>query len=229
MEKCVIAISNDLYKGIKNKNAVYIKEKSKLTYENLSKIKPEYVFFPHWSYIIPKEIYENFNCIIFHMTDLPFGRGGSPLQNLISMGVYNTKISAIKCDKELDSGDIYLKKDFDISNGSAKEIYKRASEIINDMINEIMYSNPKIIPQKQKGNITNFKRRTPAQSNFIEFLKALKNKNVSTKTYDFVRMLDAPGYPKAFIEINGNKFEISNAKFLNGKFTAKISLNLENK
>ena len=31
-----------------------------------------------------QEIHENYKCIIFHMTDLPFGRGGSPLQNLIS-------------------------------------------------------------------------------------------------------------------------------------------------
>ena len=44
------------------------------------------------------------------MTDLPFGRGGSPLENLILRGHTSTVISAIKCAPELDSGDIYLQK-----------------------------------------------------------------------------------------------------------------------
>ncbi len=32
---------------------------------------------------MPREIFENWACVVFHMTDLPYGRGGSPLQNLI--------------------------------------------------------------------------------------------------------------------------------------------------
>ena len=60
--------------------------------------------------IILTKIYENYESILFHMTDLPYGRGGSPLQNLITNKIYNTKITAIKVSKELDEGDIYLKK-----------------------------------------------------------------------------------------------------------------------
>jgi len=37
-------------------------------------------------WIILKEIFENYEIILFHMTDLPYGRGGSPLQNLIVRG-----------------------------------------------------------------------------------------------------------------------------------------------
>ena len=137
----IIAISNDLYDKTDlygKKNVLYVKKRELLTYEYLNNINPEYVFFPHWSYIIPEKIYNNFNCIIFHMTDLPFGRGGSPLQNLISRGIYQTKISAIKCCEVIDGGDIYLKKDFDISEGSAEEIYQRAGYIISKMIDEII-------------------------------------------------------------------------------------------
>src|SRR4051812_3973566 len=64
-----------------------------LTVEKLARLRPRYVFFPHWSWIIKPEIYDSFECVVFHMTDLPFGRGGSPLQNLIVSGVYRTKIS----------------------------------------------------------------------------------------------------------------------------------------
>ena len=60
--------------------------------------------------IIPKKIYSNYDCIVFHMTDLPYGRGGSPLQNLIVRGHKETKISALNVQSGLDTGDIYLKK-----------------------------------------------------------------------------------------------------------------------
>ena len=89
----------------------YISCKKDFTIENLNKLSPSYIFFPHWAYIIPKEIFSNYQCIVFHMTDLPYGRGGSPLQNLILAGKKKTKISAIDVVEEIDAGDIFLKKD----------------------------------------------------------------------------------------------------------------------
>src|SRR5262245_11007285 len=59
-------------------------------------IKVRYIFFPHWSSIVPAVITQAFECIAFHMTDLPYGRGGSPLQNLIANGATKTKITAFK-------------------------------------------------------------------------------------------------------------------------------------
>ena len=75
-EKYVIAASKvwdsdiitDLSKAV-NAEFTLVTEKEGLNYVSLSKIKPDYVFFPHWSHIIPENIYSNFNCIIFHMTD----------------------------------------------------------------------------------------------------------------------------------------------------------------
>lgn len=216
----IIACSNNLYDKtdiFKRKDIVFIKDKKDLTLESLKKIQPKYVFFPHWSHIIPAKIYENFNCIIFHMTDLPFGRGGSPLQNLIARGFKHTKISAIKCAKEIDSGDIYLKKDLDISFGSAQEIYQRAGDIIATMIDEIISNNPTLQPQK--GKIVTFKRRIPKQSN-------IKNLTELSKIYDFIRMLDADGYPKAFLEHNGLKFEFTNANFADNKIIANVEIKM---
>ncbi len=132
-------------------------EKSDLTFQRLKELNPKYVFFPFWSEYIPSEIYENFECIVFHMTDLPFGRGGNPLQNLIVRGYKKTKVSALKCVKEIDAGSIYLKKDLDISYGSADEIYDRAYDIIiDDMIPHILKYNPMPIPQK--GEVVVFER-----------------------------------------------------------------------
>lgn len=214
----VIAISNELYDSVFDENDekyVFIKDKQDLTVERLKRINPQYVFLPHWSYIIPKRIYENFNCVIFHMTDLPFGRGGSPLQNLISRGIYRTKISAIRCSKILDGGDVFLKKDFSLENKSAQELYQDAGYIIKDMIKEI--SDKKLDPIPQSGEIVSFERRTKEMSD-ISKLTSL------TKIFDYIRMLDAPGYPYAFLQIGNFKYSFTNAKKIDGKIEAKVQI-----
>ncbi len=37
-----------------------------------------------------------------HMTDVPYGRGGSPLQNLIARGHTSTKLTAMRMTAEVD-------------------------------------------------------------------------------------------------------------------------------
>jgi methionyl-tRNA formyltransferase len=195
-------------------NFFLITSKEELNLENVKKISPDYIFFPHWSFKIPKEIYQNFNSILFHMTDLPFGKGGSPLQNLIMNKIYKTKITALKVEEKIDSGDILLKKDFDISLGSAEEIFIKASKIIFfDMIPYILKNNP--VPKKQTGKEVIFKRRTPNESE-IKNIKSLE------ELYDFIRMLDAPGYPKAFIKIDKIMIEFKEVHLKTNKIVGRF-------
>lgn len=108
----------------------------------------DYIFVPFWSWYIPASIYDNWKVIIFHCTELPFGRGGSALQNLIIRGIKDTKISAIRCVKEIDAGDIYMQRYLHIGKGTADEIYDTADRIIReDMIPYILQVNPEPKPQ----------------------------------------------------------------------------------
>lgn len=229
MENIIIVTTKEWninnYFAIKQKlinkyNFLLITNVEELNINDIENINPKYIFFPHWSWMIPHNIYENFDCVVFHMTDLPFGRGGSPLQNLIVNEIYHTKISAIKVTKELDSGDVYLKENLDISKGSAKEIFMNASNIIfNELIPKILNEN--IIPLPQKGNPTYFKRRNPSLSDIYTVTNVSIN-----KLYDFIRMLDAPEYPKAFIKLDNLKIKLSEVskedKKLIGKFEVVI-------
>jgi len=165
------------------------------------------IFIPHWSYIIPEDIYSKYECIVFHMTDLPYGRGGSPLQNLIVRGHTETKISALRVVKKLDAGPIYLKRDLSLL-GTAQEIFTRANNIIEQMIGVIIFEDLK--PREQEGEVVKFKRRKKEESNILE-LKDLE------KIYDHIRMLDADGYPHAFLETANLKCEFSKAKLNSNK------------
>ena len=182
-QTCNKDIVSNLSKKKKNINWILIDKREEFNLEYLRAIKTDVIFIPHWSYIIPNDIFENYECIVFHMTDLPFGRGGSPLQNLISRGIYSTKISALKVDKGIDTGDVYLKENLEL-DGAATDIFERANHIIQKMIISILQNKIKPIPQK--GKVTIFKRRKPHQSNIIE-LETLQ------KVYDYIRMLDADG------------------------------------
>ena len=60
-----------------------ISSPKKLTIKKVKKINPKMIFFPDWSWIVPKDILSSYSCICFHESDLPKFRGGSPIQNQI--------------------------------------------------------------------------------------------------------------------------------------------------
>ena len=156
------------------------------------------------------------------MTDLPYGRGGSPLQNLIVRNKEVTKISAFIMNNKLDSGDlISIKKKTLSLNGSAQQIYERSSKIIFEMIKEII-NMKKIISFKQKGKVINFKRL----KNNSEINTKI---NKLDKIYDHIRMLDAKTYKNAFIKKENLKITLSNVKKMKHKLTLTGIINLNDK
>ncbi len=224
MEKVnyLLLTSNPIYKNLFDKlklmehvNWFLLEDKLTFKSDYIEKNKIQSIFIPHWSFLIPKEIYKNYKCILFHMTDLPFGRGGSPLQNLIKLGFKQTKVSALRVTNEIDAGPIYLKRELDLS-GSAKEIFSRTSLVIHKMIVEIIEK--KIKPTPQKGNPFYFKRRTPSQSRIEGFTSI-------NELYNHIRMLDCEGYPKAYFEIDDLVLEFENANLKDEKnITANVRI-----
>jgi methionyl-tRNA formyltransferase len=191
-----------------------ISRKEDFTKSNLEDLNPDWIFIPHWSDIIPSDIYNSYKCVVFHMTDLPFGRGGSPLQNLIERGYTETLMSAIAVETGLDTGDVYLKARLAL-NGTAEEIFKRSVGVIQEMIKEIVKTDP--TPLRQEGEVVVFKRRKPDQSNF-------ENLDTIQKLYDFIRMLDCEGYPHAYIETAHFKIEFSKATINSNSIDAHVRI-----
>ena len=185
-----------------------------LTRESVAAIGPRYIFFLHWSARVPREIVADFECVCFHMTDVPYGRGGSPLQNLIARGHRETRLSALRMVEELDAGPVYLKEPLSLE-GSAEEIYIRATELSARMIRRIIDDQP--APVAQCGEPTVFRRRAPAESRIppLASLGAL---------FDFIRMLDAREYPAAFLEHQGFRYELRRAGLRDGEVEAEVRI-----
>ena len=196
----------------------FIDSQDELNISYLREINPRYIFFPHWSWIVPNEILNEFECVCFHMTDVPFGRGGSPLQNLISRGIRSTKLTALQMEGELDAGPVYYKRDLSLE-GRAEEIYERASIISFELIEKMILEKP--LPQPQAGTPTLFKRRKPAESEITSNLCSIE------KLYDHIRMLDAPGYPKAFFEAGSFVFTFKKCSLENNKIVGEFEVSLK--
>ena len=217
MRKIIIACSKDWF--LKNqkkrlkKKFILIVNKEKLKFEHIKKINPSYIFFPHWSNYIPRKIYENFNCIIFHTSHLPYGRGGSPIQNLIRRGFKKTEVCAVKVNKKLDAGHIYCREKISL-DGDLDKIFHRISIKILKMINLITFKKLKL--KEQVGKVYTFKRLKPSDSNIYE----LKN---FTEIYNIIRSVDHKDYPKAFIKTKYFKIEFSNAKLLGNKLSCNVN------
>jgi len=193
---------------------VYVDSAKSLTLDFVRKLSPRYIFFLHWSWRVPVQIVKRCECVCFHMTDVPFGRGGSPLQNLIVRGHRETKLSALRMTEEFDAGPVYMKEPLSLEGG-AEEIYLRAGRVSAKMIERIVRE--EMTPVPQQGKTVDFKRRTPPESEIGQFasLEAL---------YDFIRMLDAEGYPRAFLHHSGMRFEFSRPALYDGRIVADVTI-----
>jgi len=198
----------ELYQKIskRHKNIILLTSRKKLTLRYLKKINPKFIFFPDWSWKIPSEIVNNYNCVCFHESNLPKFRGGSPIQNQIIRGIRKTKSTAFLMSEGLDQGDILLQRDLSLKD-SLSEIFDRM--ILNDYNMILKIIKGKYRKRKQVGKPTTFKRRKPDESE-------LKTLDYSKKyLYDFIRMLADP-YPNAFLRI-GNKRIIFKLALFDGK------------
>lgn len=193
---------------------VSITSANDLTPEFLSRLSPQFVFFPHWSARIPPSIWSQFECVVFHMTDVPYGRGGSPLQNLIAAGHDTTMLSALRCGEVLDAGPVYLKRSLAL-HGSAEEIFQRADGVIEEMVVKLLEERP--APQPQSGPVTTFRRRGPKDSDLAR-VTTLK------EWYDQIRMLDAEGYPHAFLDVGPLRLEFRRASLTPDAVEAEVRI-----
>ena len=195
----------------------YVGGREELSPEKVRELSPRYIFFLHWSWRVPPEIFAEAECVCFHMTDVPYGRGGSPLQNLILRGHRDTRLTALKMTSVLDAGPVYLKRDLSLE-GNAEEIYLRACVLSAEMAMQI--AQDELRPSPQTGEAVNFNRRNPEESRItkIDSLQQL---------HDFIRMLDAEGYPRAFLSHAGYRLEFSRSALYEGRVVADVQITRE--
>ena len=216
--KLVIACSKEWFtldKDIVESNEVlFIFNRQELESERIRAFDPDYIFFPHWNWIVSDKFFNNFECVVFHTAPLPYGRGGSPIQNLILRGFSRAPVCAIKMTSVLDGGPIYDKYEIDLS-GRLVDIFARLNTAVNFLIRNILLKKPQ--PYGQEGDVYEFRRLTHRDNAIPQNLSLVD-------VYDRIRMLDAHGYPNAYIVIGNYKIEFCDVSYENEEITCKAHI-----
>jgi methionyl-tRNA formyltransferase len=147
---------------------------------------------------------------------LPYGRGGSPIQNLIIRGFTKAPLCVLKMTDVLDGGGIYASVEIELI-GNVAEIFSRMASIVEELIVLICKTEPS--PKEQIGEAVYFKRLTIDDN---ELLPIYSQKEM----YDRIRMVDGLDYPRAYIKFGNLKLEFTEANFKEDEnsLTAKVKV-----
>jgi methionyl-tRNA formyltransferase len=216
----VVASSKDWFKKhpksdeYNDLNLIEISDKKDLNLTFLEQVCPRYIFFPHWNWKVDSQIYERFECVVFHTAPLPFGRGGSPIQNLILNGLKTSPVCALKMTDILDGGPIYDSIEISL-DGTISDIFSRIAVCIEKLIMSICHNNP--APVVQSGKVLTFKRLS-------SFDNELLCTHSISELYDRIRMVDGEHYPRAYIKFGTHKIEFSSAATLGEELHATVRI-----
>tara|TARA_B100000035_G_scaffold134831_1_gene114792 strand:- start:2312 stop:2986 length:675 start_codon:yes stop_codon:yes gene_type:complete len=191
-----------------------IRKKKELSLEMLKNFQPDFVFFPHWNWIVEKEVFNEFTCVVFHTAPLPYGRGGSPIQNLIKRGYTSSPVCALSMSDGIDSGPIYDQLDISLE-GNLSEILIRLNKAVNLLIERLIKNLPE--PKEQNGEVKIFKRLShkdneiSMDASFEEF-------------YNKIRMLDDSSYPNAYLKLENTIIEFSEISKVSDEIFCKVRI-----
>lgn len=97
--------------------------------------KGEILFILSWLYIIPKDtLNKNKNNIVIHASNLPSGKGFTPLTWQILEGKNAIPFTLFEAAEKVDAGRVYIKKEMELDgNEILDEIHKKEGETIIKM------------------------------------------------------------------------------------------------
>jgi len=145
--------------------------------------------------------------LVVHESDLPKGKGWSPVTWGILEGKTKFTATLFKVIKKIDSGNYFLKKKFIINkNYLLDDIRKEQFAVTKYLIKKFLDNYPSILKKEKKqiGKSTYLKKRIPKDSE-IDIHKSIYSQ------FDHLRTLDEKRYPGWFF-FKGRKFKISISK-----------------
>ena len=150
---------------LKDKIKINFKNSKKYNFflsENLKKIKNfDVVFILGYTKILKnKFLKKNKLNLVVHESDLPKGKGFSPVQWQILENKNKIPICILEADKKFDSGKIYKKEYFKIKKTDLyEEIRNHQANATVKIIKKFLKTYPNLTFKLQKGKTTYYKKR----------------------------------------------------------------------
>ena len=167
-------------------------------------LNADFCFYLGFSKIVTKQTLAKFkHNLVVHESDLPLGRGWSPLTWQILEGLKLVPIVLFEAEAGVDSGAVYIKSLMQFSGYELIEEIRRiqGSETIL-LCQKFIQDYPEILVSKviQNGESTFFRKRTRFDSHVDIETSIAEN-------FNLLRVADQKNYP-AFFEVDGNYYEL---------------------
>ncbi len=190
----IIPYSKQLVSEISKKFGI----EASLLYNHHEVEKGDLLFLLACENIFTKLNYNTHNLVI-HESDLPKGKGWSPLTWQVLEGENRIPITLFEAEKSIDSGEIYLQNYIELSGDELLiEIKHQQGLKTIDLILEFIKNKTKISSYPQNGESTFYKKRT-AKNSALNIHKSIDEQ------FNLFRVVDNERYP-AYFEKNGYKY-----------------------
>lgn len=147
---------------------------------------------------------KNKHNLVVHESDLPEGKGWSPLTWQILEGKNNIPICLFEADEDVDSGEIYIKRNMKFSGSELlDELHIQQGETTIEMCRQFIEEYPEILNTavQQTGKETFYSKRTPEDSR-LDPTKTIREQ------FNLLRIVDNEKYP-AYFQINNHRYELT--------------------
>ncbi len=174
--------------------------KVRLLHDSKKIKKGDCAFFLSCLRIVPKSVLHlSRNNLVIHGSDLPSGRGFSPISWQILEGKNEITLTLFEANEELDSGDIYFKTKVCFKGHELlDEIHQKIGNKIIEMAFKFIKEYPNNKKKSQKGNPSYYPKRT-TKDDEIPVDKTI------TELFNRFRIADNKDYPMYF-DYKGHKY-----------------------
>lgn len=148
-----------------------------------------------------KKLNLNKHNLVVHESDLPEGKGWSPLTWQILEGKNDIPVTLFEASENVDAGDIYAKEYIHLEGHELLDEIKHQQGLkTNKLILDFVDRYPNVKGAAQKGKSTYYPKRMPQDSS-IDIAKSIKEQ------FNLFRVCDNERYP-AYFKLNGKKYLI---------------------
>jgi UDP-2,4-diacetamido-2,4,6-trideoxy-beta-L-altropyranose hydrolase len=167
-------------------------------------VKGDICFYLSYGKIVEKKILKKFkNNLVVHASELPNGKGWSPLTWQILKGKNTIPFTLIEAEEKVDSGVIYKQRWYKLNGYELlPQLRRLQSKITNELCIWFVNNYPHCLlkARKQLGRSTVFNRRYPHDSK-LDINLSIKDQ------FNLLRVVDNKNYP-AYFELDGNIYSI---------------------
>ena len=162
----------------------------------------DFCFFLGCGRIVNKNVRSrNKNNLVVHESNLPKGKGWSPLSWQVLEGKSKILVTLFEAEDSIDSGEIYLQKQIKLEGSELiNELRKKQADTTINLCMEFVEKYPDIIfrSKPQNGKSTFYKKRTTFDS------KLNPNKTLAEQ-FNLLRIVDNERYP-AYFDWQGHRY-----------------------